>query len=88
MRKKSDTFDVFHTLCLHMQRENGAIIGKIVRIPRDHGREFKNSKFCTSKGIKHELTTPITPQQNDIVARKNRTLEKMVRAMLHACNIS
>ncbi|GAU51225.1 hypothetical protein TSUD_412310 [Trifolium subterraneum] len=36
------------------------------------------------RGIKHELSYPITPQQNGVVERKNRTLQESARAMLHA----
>ena len=39
--------------------------------------------FCTRSGISQEFSTPITPQQNDIVERKNRVIQEMVRAMLH-----
>ena len=30
--------------------------------------------FCESKGIKHEFSTPKTPQQNVVAERKNRML--------------
>ena len=33
-------------------------------------------------GITHELSAPYTPQQNDVVERKNRTLVEMARTML------
>ena len=33
-------------------------------------------------GIKHEFSTPYTPQQNGVVERKNRTLIDMARTML------
>ena len=33
-------------------------------------------------GITHEFSAPYTPQQNGIVARKNRTLIEMARTML------
>ncbi|GAA0149769.1 hypothetical protein LIER_08866 [Lithospermum erythrorhizon] len=59
----------------------------ILVIRSDHGREFENFKFqtfCDEEGIKHEYSTPITPQQNGIVERKNRTLQEMARVMIHA----
>jgi hypothetical protein len=34
------------------------------------------------EGIKHEFSSPYTPQQNDVVERKNRTLLDMGRTML------
>jgi transposase InsO family protein len=47
--------------------------------------EFKNSQiegFLEEEGIKHEFSSPYTPQQNGVVERKNRTLLDMVRTML------
>jgi hypothetical protein len=61
-----------------------------VRIRSDHGREFENAKFndyCSSEGIKHEFSSPITPQQNGVVERKNRTIQEFARVMLHAKGI-
>jgi transposase InsO family protein len=34
------------------------------------------------EGIKHEFSSPYTPQQNGVVERKNRTLLNMARTML------
>lgn len=50
---------------------------KIVRIRCDHGKEFENSvydDFCKSYGISHEFLAPKTPEQNEVVERKNMTL--------------
>jgi transposase InsO family protein len=47
--------------------------------------EFKNSQiegFLEEEGIKHEFSSPYTPQQNGVVERKNRTLLYMARTML------
>ncbi|GAA0186984.1 transmembrane signal receptor [Lithospermum erythrorhizon] len=59
----------------------------ILVIRSDHGREFENIKFQTfydEVRIKHEYSAPITPQQNGIVERTNRTLQEMASVMLHA----
>ena len=51
----------------------------------DNGTEFKNSQiegFLEEEGIKHEFSSPYTPQQNGVVERKNRTLLDMARTML------
>ena len=48
----------------------------------DNGTEFKNiqvEEFLDEESIKHEFSTLYTPQQNDIVERKNRTLIDMAR---------
>ncbi|KAK2410100.1 putative mitochondrial protein [Trifolium repens] len=87
IREKSDAFDVFKELCIQIQREK---CSNVVRIRSDHGREFENSKFddfCAAEGIKHEYSSPITPQQNGIVERKNRTIQESARVMLHAKNV-
>jgi hypothetical protein len=84
IREKSDTFEAFKDLCIQLQREKDKAI---VRIRCDHGTEFENSKFddfCTSEGIKHEFLSPITPQQNGVVERKNKTLQESARVMLYA----
>jgi len=62
-----------------------------MRIRNDHGREFENSKFeefCLSYGIKQEFSSPITPQQNGVVERKNRVIQEMARVMIHSKNLA
>ena len=84
IREKSDTFDVFKDMGTQLQREKNC---GIVRIRSDHGTEFKNAKFdeyCLGERIKHEFSSPITPQQNGVVERKNRTLKESARVILHA----
>jgi transposase InsO family protein len=57
----------------------------IKKIRSDNGSEFKNTQveeFLEEEGIKHEFSTPYTPQQNSVVERKNRTLIDMARTML------
>ena len=39
--------------------------------------------FCTRSGVSQEFSTPITPQQNGVVERKNKVIQEMARAMLH-----
>jgi hypothetical protein len=58
---------------------------RIKKIRNDNGTEFKNSQiegFLVEEGIKHEFSSPYTPQQNGVVERKNRTLLDMARTML------
>jgi hypothetical protein len=58
---------------------------RIKKIRSNNGTEFKNSQiesFLEDEGIKHEFSSPYTPQQNGVVERKNRTLLDMARTML------
>ena len=57
---------------------------KMLRI--DNGTEYESNEFhdyCRETDIKREITTPYTPEQNGVAERKNRTIVKVVRAMLH-----
>ena len=57
----------------------------IKKVRSDNGTEFKNTldeEFLDEEGIKHEFSTPYTPQQNGVVERKNRALIYMARTML------
>ncbi|KAK2380916.1 putative mitochondrial protein [Trifolium repens] len=84
LKEKSDTFEEFKDLCIRLQREKDS---SIIRIRSDHGKEFQNSKFaeyCSTEGIAHEFSSPITPQQNGVVERKNKTIQEAARVMLHA----
>ena len=88
LKEKSETFTFFKMLYMHFKN----VYNKCVkRIRSDHGREFENqffSLFCDKKGISHEFLAPITPQQNVIAERKNRTLQEMDRVMLSSMNLS
>jgi hypothetical protein len=58
---------------------------KVKKIRSDNGSEFKNlqvEEYLEEEGIKHEFSTPYTPQQNGVVERKNKTLIDMERTML------
>ena len=51
----------------------------------DRGGEFTSQEFinfCDVNGIRRQLTTAYTPQQNGVTERKNRTIMNMVRSMI------
>ncbi|MCH81386.1 gag-protease polyprotein, partial [Trifolium medium] len=84
LKEKSKTFGIFRELCLQVQNEKSTTV---VKIRSDHGKEFENRLFhelCASEGMKHEFSSPITPQQNGIAERKNRTIQEAARVMPHA----
>ena len=60
--------------------------GQFIKCLRtDRGGEFNSEKFnefCKENGIKRQLTTAYTPQQNGVAERKNRTVMNLVRSML------
>ena len=43
--------------------------------------------YLTANGIRHELTTPYTPQQNGVAERYNRTLQETIRALMLSTGI-
>jgi transposase InsO family protein len=58
---------------------------RIKKIRSDNGTKFKNSqieRFLEKEGIEHGFSSHYTPQQNDVVERKNRTLLDMARTIL------
>jgi transposase InsO family protein len=87
IREKSDAFDTAQNLFKKIQVEQNC---QIVRIRSDHGREFENSKFeefCHSY-FNQEFSSPITPQHNGAVERKNRIIQEMARVMIHSKNLA
>jgi hypothetical protein len=73
------------TLKRSLRQAQNEFILRIKKIRSDNGTEFKNSQiegFLEEEGIKHEFSSPYTPQQNGVLERKNRTLLDMARTML------
>jgi transposase InsO family protein len=63
-----------------------SLTSKVKKIRSDNSTEFKNTQieeYLDKEDIKHEFSTPYTPQQNGVTKRKNRTLIEMARTMLH-----
>ncbi|RLM58833.1 hypothetical protein C2845_PM18G06050 [Panicum miliaceum] len=56
----------------------------------DRGGEFTASSlndYCTELGVHRELTAPYSPQQNEVIERRNQTVVTMARSMLKAKNL-
>jgi transposase InsO family protein len=62
--------------------------GKKLRVLRtDRGGEFTAVEFatyCVEEGVGRHLTTPYSPQQNDVVEGWNQTIVGMARSMMKA----
>ncbi|KAE8684911.1 Actin-depolymerizing factor 1 [Hibiscus syriacus] len=85
LKKKSEVFDTFIKWKAMVENETGL---KVKRLRSDNGGEYRDSSFrdfCANNGIKMETTVPITPQQNGVAERMNRTLNERARSMrIHA----
>ena len=80
--EKSEAFAAFKLFKERVEKESGLVI-KCLRT--DRGGEFTSMEFneyCQKNGIKRQLTTAYTPQQNGVAERKNRTVMNMVRCLL------
>ncbi|KAJ9544351.1 hypothetical protein OSB04_024058 [Centaurea solstitialis] len=56
----------------------------------DNGTQFKNyviEEYLTSVGITHNFSAPRTPQENEVVERKNRTLVEVAKTMLNVSGL-
>jgi len=59
---------------------------KIQFLRSNNGKEYTSTKFkqiYEEAGIEHKLTTPYTPQQNEVSERRNKFVMKMAICMLH-----
>jgi transposase InsO family protein len=82
LQEKSQTQDTLKGFLRWTQNEFRL---RIKKIRSDNEMEFKNSQiegFLEEDDIKHEFSSPYTPQQNGVVERNNRTLLNMARTML------
>ncbi|XP_055830867.1 uncharacterized protein LOC129899893 [Solanum dulcamara] len=76
LRFKYETYEV---LMIYDKMIKKKLNCKIVGIRSDHGTEFENAKldnFCVESRIHHNFSSLITPQQNGVIERKNRTLDQ------------
>ena len=83
LHSKDEAFEAFELYKAEVENQKEKRI-KILRLDRG-GDNFSHEfdTFCKENGIKHERTSPFTPQQNGLAERKNRTLVEMVNCMLN-----
>ncbi len=82
IQRKSEVFRIFKGWHTAIEKSTGM---KLKRFRSDNGGEYVNKEFdeyFRNHGIKHEVTTPYTPQQNGVAERMNKTLETISTALL------
>jgi len=88
LKKKRDAFLVFQKFKPLVENEFGK---SIISLRLDNGGEFCSnvfSSFLDTHGIKCQFITPDTPQQNNVVECRNRTITEMARLMLEHRHVS
>ena len=71
LKHKSEVFEKYKEFDVKVTNQCGYNIGTL---RTDNGGEYLSKEFqahLTSKGIRHELTIPHTPQQNGVAERMN-----------------
>ena len=81
LRSKDEALDVFKQYQTEVENQLGKRI-KTLRSDKSEKYVYPFESFCVEKGIIHQTMAPYTPQQSGIVERKNRTLKKMMNAIL------
>ncbi|GAU31045.1 hypothetical protein TSUD_214810 [Trifolium subterraneum] len=82
LTEKSNALTIFKKFKAITENESNC---KLKCLRTDRGGEFTSTEFndfCSEHGIKRQLTTAYTPQQNGVSERKNRTIMNMVRSMI------
>lgn len=82
LNEKSEAFTTFKKFKIIVEKESGL---SICGLRTNRGGEFTSkefTEFCRLEGIKRQLTTAYTPQQNGVAERKSRTILNMVRCVL------
>jgi hypothetical protein len=87
LKSKDQAVDYFVKYKAEVENFTGC---RIKTLRSDRGGEFLAGVFagvCEQAGIKRQLTTPYTPQQNGVVERRNRTVMEMARSLLKSMKI-
>ena len=85
IRNKDEAFDMFLSYKAEVENQ---LNKKIKRVRSDRGGEYiLFNDFCEKEGIIHEVTPPYSPESNGVAERKNRTLKKIMNAMLVSSSI-
>nr|GEY58168.1 retrovirus-related Pol polyprotein from transposon TNT 1-94 [Tanacetum cinerariifolium] len=82
LRSKDEAPEVIITF---LKRITVLLQSSVIIISTDNGIEFKNQVlkvYFDSVGISYQMSSVRTPQQNEVVERRNRTLVEAARTML------
>ena len=82
LRSKDKVFEKFVEWKSLVENQSGR---KLKTLRTDNGGEYTSNEFVSylkKEGIRHEYTVPITPQQNGVAERMNKTLVEAVCSML------
>ncbi len=85
IRHKSQVLEKFKEFEALATNELGVNIGTL---KSDNGGEYEFEAYLKSRGIRQELTTPYSPQQNGVSERMNRTLMESARCMIAQAKLS
>ncbi|GJR92806.1 putative ribonuclease H-like domain-containing protein [Tanacetum coccineum] len=81
LKSKNETSSILRNFITEIENLKDLNV-KITRC--DNGGEFRNremDEFCSKKGIKRKFSNAITPQQNEVAERRNRTLIEAARTI-------
>lgn len=82
LKEKSEAFNKFKSFKALVEKEIG---NNLKCLRSDQGGEFRSDefiKYCDEQGIKRHMSALMTPQQNGIAERMNRTMVEATRTML------
>ena len=90
MKTKDEVFRHFQAYKAMTENAHSAQGHRVTNVRSDNGGEFISNafnEFLRTHGIRHQRSTPYTPQQNGVVERANRTIVEAGRTMLLASNL-
>jgi len=88
LRHKYEVLEKFKEFEALVTNESGLKIGTL---RTDNGGEYLSGEFkefLKSKGIRHQLSVPHSPEQNGVAERMNRTLVESARSMIAHAGLS
>jgi hypothetical protein len=87
LKFKSQVFDYFKLYETRLTRETNH---HVQSFRSDNGSELTSeefSRFLEKEGIRHESSTPYSPQQKGVAERENRTVYKVGSMPVHAKSV-